>query len=70
MPHVLKARLVLKFRGLLLALAGFLVTALGYVAAPALGSRVAVFMMIAGMLGCAVGFVIHLVQMFRRRDRD
>jgi hypothetical protein len=60
---------VLKFRGLLLALAGFLVTALGYVAAPAIGSRAAIFLMIAGMLACAVGFVIHLVQMFRPRDR-
>jgi len=60
---------VLKFRGLLLALAGFLATAVGYVAAPSLGSRTAIFLMIAGMLACAVGFVIHLVQMFRRRDR-
>ena len=61
---------MLKFRGLLLALAGFLVAALGYAAVPALGNRAAIILMIAGMLGCAVGFVIHLVQMFRRRDRD
>lgn len=60
---------MLKFRGLLLALAGFLVTALGYMAAPMLGNRAAVFLMIAGMLACAVGFIIHLVQMFRPRDR-
>jgi hypothetical protein len=60
---------VLKFSGLLLALAGFLATALGYVAAPALGNRTAIFLMIAGMLVCAAGFIIHLVQMFRPRNR-
>ena len=60
---------MLKFRGLLLALAGFLVAGLGYAAAPALGNRIAIFLMIAGMLACAAGFVIHLVQMFKPRDR-
>ena len=60
---------MLKFHGLLLALAGFLLTALGYMAAPALGNRTAIFLMIAGMLACAVGFVIHLLQMLRSRDR-
>jgi hypothetical protein len=60
---------VLKFRGLLLALAGFLATVLGYLAAPAIGDRIAIWLMIAGMLTCAVGFVIHLVQMFRPRNR-
>jgi hypothetical protein len=68
-PHVLTAVPVLKFRGLLLALTGFLVTGLGYAAAPMLGNRAAIFLMIAGMLGCAAGFIIHLVQMFRPRDR-
>ena len=60
---------MLKFRGLLLALGGFLAAALGYLAAPSLGNRAAVCLMIVGMLACAVGFVIHLVQMFRPRTR-
>jgi hypothetical protein len=60
---------MLKFRGLLLALAGFLAAALGYVAAPALGNRTAIFLMIAGMLACAIGFILHLIEMFRPRNR-
>jgi hypothetical protein len=57
---------MLRFRGLLLALAGFLAAALGYVAAPALGGRIAIWLMIGGMLVCAAGFIVHLVQMFRQ----
>ncbi len=55
---------MLRFRGLLVALAGFVAAALGYIAGPMLGARVAIWLMIAGMAVCAVGFVIHLLQMF------
>lgn len=55
---------MLRFRGLMLALAGFVVAALGYTAGPVLGTRAAIWLMVAGMAVCAVGFVIHLLQMF------
>lgn len=60
---------MLRYRGLAVALVGFLAATLGYVGAPVLGDRLAVWLVLAGMACCGVGFIIHLLMLRNTRRR-